>query len=478
MSKMQAEPFTPGYFESSGTVTLESGQTIPFNTVCQDNVFYDEEGKAVGSMFTYSYFRSDVENPETRPVIFHFNGGPGSGSLWLHAGLFAPWRVKFDDPEAVAQPFIPPYRVENNELCLIDIADLVFIDPVACGYGRLLDPAAVERFFGMDADADSFNDLIHSWLGRYDRWQSPKFLLGESYGTNRACLLAESLSGSAQDEYSPVNLNGLILLGNAIGTGDGVNNYEGIENTLILLPTAAATNWYHNDVPGTLEDFVEQCYAFCREEYATALYQGDFLSAEKKEAIAERVAYFSGLSKELVLEQNLRLEKMSYLKQVLKDRGLEVGLYDSRFTLPLNRDFSMANMVRDDAAQASFAPPFMVAISGPMKRWLDITFSRKFYASSSTASRNWKRQSTRHAARSLASSMRRNPRMQVLFSSGYFDMQCKMGEARYMVSHAGLPLERVKMSVYPSGHMSYLGEVGAKQFADDVRAMVSEALKP
>jgi len=472
MSKMQAEPFTPGYFESSGSVRLASGATVPFRTVCQDNLFYDEEGKAVGSMFTYSYFRTDVENAEQRPVIFHFNGGPGSGSMWLHCGLFAPWRLKFDDPEAVQQPFVPPYRVENNELCLIDIADLVFIDPVGCGYGRLLDPAATDRFFGMDADADSFNDLIQSWLGKHHRWQSPKFLLGESYGTNRACLLAESLSGSPQDEYSPVNLNGLVLLGSAIGTGDGVNNYEGIENTVILLPTAAATNWYHNKLPGSLEDFVEACYAFCREEYAGALFQGDFLPAEKKDAIAEKVAYFSGLPKDLILEQNLRIEKMAFLRQILKDRGLEVGLYDSRFTLPLNKDFSQPNMVRDDSAQAQFAPPFMAAISGPMKEWLGITFDRKFYASASIAFRNWNRISHRHAAKSLAASMRRNPKLRVLFSSGYYDMQCKMGEARYMVSHANLPLERVKMSVYPSGHMSYLGEVGAKAFADDVRAMV------
>jgi carboxypeptidase C (cathepsin A) len=470
---MQAEPFAPGVFESQGRVTLKSGQTIPYKTVCQDNLFYDETGKALGSMFTYSYFRSDVENPETRPVIFHFNGGPGSGSMWLHAGLFAPLRIKFDDPEAVAQPFLPPYRVENNELCLIDVADLVFLDPVACGYGRLLDKDAGERFFGMEADADSFNDLIQSWLGRYHRWQSPKYLLGESYGTNRACLLAESLSGTAQDEYAPVNLSGLILLGSAIGTGDGENNYEGVEETLTLLPTAAATNWYHNRPTDDLAAFVEACYAFCREAYASALFQGDFLPEVQKDAVAEKVAYFSGLSKALVLELNLRIKKMDYLKQVLKDRGLEVGLYDSRFTLPLNKDFSMPRMVADDAAQAQFAAPFVAALSGPMKQALGITFDRKFYGSANTAGKNWKRTSYRHAAKALYASMRRNPRMNVLFCSGYYDMQCKMGEARYMMSHAGLPLNRVRHAVYPSGHMSYLGDAGAEAFAADVRAMVA-----
>ena len=469
---LQREAFTPGYFESSGSVTLRDGQTIPFSTICQDNIFYDENGNAIGSMFTYSYFRNDVADVAMRPVIFHFNGGPGSGSMWLHAGIFAPWRLKFDDPEAVQQPHLPPYRIENNELCLIDIADLVFIDPVACGYGRLLDPTAGEHFFGMDADADSFNVLIHSWLSRHDRWQSPKYLLGESYGTNRAALLAESLSGSAQNDYSPVYLNGLILLGNAIGTGDGVNNYEGSEESLLLLPTAAATNWYHNQLPGNLADFVDSCYAFCKDEYASALYQGDFIDSQTKDKIAEKVAYFSGLSKDLVLSLNLRLSKMDYLKQVLHGRGLEVGLYDSRFTLPLNNDYSRENMVRDDAAQAQFAPPFVAAISGPMKKWLQISFDRKFYGSSSTASRNWKRTSKRHAAKSLSACMRRNPKMRVIFCSGYYDMQCKMGEARYMIAHANLPLDRVDIALYPSGHMSYLGEEGATAFADDVRAFV------
>lgn len=476
MISLQTEVFEAGKYVAEGKVRLASGVTVPFKSVCEDNLFYDSDKedptKPIGSMFTYSYFRSDVKDASARPVIFFFNGGPGSGSLWLHVGLFGPWRIRYDDPDAVNTPSLPPYRVENNELCLIDIADLVFIDPVGTGWGRLLDKDAGERFFGMDNDADCFNTLIQIWLSKHNRWQSPKYLLGESYGTNRAALLAESLTGSSQGEFSCVSLNGLVLLGNAIGTDDEILGFHSVEDAALALPSMAATNWYHNKLGGTLTDFVKKAYDFCEGEYITALFKGDSLPADQRDAIADKVAYFSGLKKEIVLEHNLRPKKWEYLKLVLKDRGLEVGVYDSRFTLPLNEDYSMDNMVRDDAAIIQYTPSFMAAISGHFRNELNITHNRKYYAISVEVGEKWKRESKRSCAKALAASMRRNPDLVVLFSSGIYDIQCQMGQARYLSTQIGLDQKRVKLSEYPSGHMAYLGEDAAKQFADDVRAMV------
>jgi carboxypeptidase C (cathepsin A) len=469
---MQPEVFVPGRYESEGSVTLESGKTVPFKTLCEDNVFYNEEGKAIGSMFTYSYFRSDVECAANRPVVFFFNGGPGSGSLWLHVGLFGPWRVRYDDPEAVNVPSVPPYRVENNELCLIDIADLVFIDPVGTGWGRLLDSESSDQFYGMDSDADSFNTLIQIWLSTHDRWQSPKYLLGESYGTNRAALLAESLSGSSQGEFSCVGINGLVLLGNAIGQADDVLKFNTVEDAVLMLPSLAATTWYHNKIEGKLEDFVKKAQEFSSTEYLTALFQGASLPEDKRNEIAEKVAYFSGLKVETVLEQDLKPDKWEYLKLVLKDKGLEVGVYDSRFTLPLNKDYTLENMVRDDAAITQYTPSFMAAISGHYKKALGITHNRKYYAISREVNKGWKRESKRSCAKSLAASMRRNPELKVLFSSGMYDIQCQMGQAWYLANQINLDMSRVKFSEYTSGHMAYLGEPAAKAFADDVRAMI------
>ena len=469
---MRSEPFEAGKFEAAGSIKLESGATIPFNTLCQDNVFYDEAGKALGSMFTYSYFRSDVADAANRPVIFFFNGGPGSGSLWLHCGLFGPWRVRYDDPDAVNVPSVPPYRVEDNELCLIDIADLVFIDPVGTGWGLLLEADEAERFYGMDNDADSFNTLIHNWLNQHKRWQSPKYLLGESYGTNRAALLAESLSGSSQTEFSCVGINGLVLLGNAIGQTDEVLKFDTTEDAVLMLPSLAATTWYHNKLGGTLEEFVKQAYDFAAGEYLTALFQGSLLPADMRDAIAEKVAHFSGLDKATVLEQDLKPHKWEYLKLVLKDRGLEVGVYDSRFTLPINKNSSMTTMVQDDAAISQYTPSFMAAISGHFKTKLGITHSRKYVAISREVGKTWKRESKRSSAKSLAASMRRNPALKVLFSSGTYDIQCQMGQARYLAQQIGLDMARVKFAEYHSGHMAYLGEPSAKAFADDVREML------
>lgn len=469
---MRTEVFTASSYESEGSVKLANGQTIPFKTQCKDNVFYDENGKALGSMFTYTYLRADVADASNRPVVFFFNGGPGSGSLWLHAGLFGPWRVRYDDPEAVNVPSLPPYRVEDNELCLIDIADLVFIDPVGTGWGLLLDAESEERFFGMDSDADSFNTLIHSWLNSTGRWQSPKYLVGESYGTNRAALLAESLSGVSQTEFSCVGINGLVLLGNAIGQADGVLKFETVEDAVLMLPSLAATNWYHNKKEGTLEDFVKKAYEFAESEYLTALFQGAALSEKRRDEIAEKVAFFSGLPKDIVLEQNLRPLKWEYLRLVLKDRGLEVGVYDSRFTLPLNKDHSMATMLQDDAAISQYTPSFMSAISGHFKQKLGITHNRKYIGISREVGRNWKRESKRSCAKALAASMRRNPDLQILFASGVYDIQCQMGQARYLANQIGLDMKRVQFAEYPSGHMAYLGETAAKAFADDVRAMI------
>ena len=289
-----------------GLVTIGSRE-IPYRTVSQDNVLYDEQWKAIGSMLTYSYFRSDVADSTGRPVVFFFNGAPGSGSLWLHAGLFGPLCMQFENPDAVNTPHIAPYYVKHNDLCMLDICNLVFIDPVGTGWGRLLDKDAASRFYRRDEDAESFKTLIHTWLHRYNRWLSPKYLLGESYGTVRARLLADILTAQGNE------LNGIVLLGNT----DEILKFDA-EPCLLALPSMAAANWYHNDMPSTLKEFVDSCYAFCEKDYLLALFQGHHLDEATCERIAERVTYFSGLSKKEVRKQNLRPDMTLSWKQVLE----------------------------------------------------------------------------------------------------------------------------------------------------------------
>jgi len=461
---LQNAIFEPGIYESTGSVTI-NGSKIPYKTVCQDNVLYDEAGQAIGSMFTYSYFRSDVENTDNRPVFFFFNGGPGSGSLWLHAGLFGPLRLSFENPEAVNTPHIPPYFVKENPWCMLDICDLVFIDPVGTGWGRLLNKDASERFYGMDEDAESFKVLIHTWLNRYNRWLSPKYLLGESYGTIRAGFLSDKLTGKSRD-YSSVALNGIVLLGNAMGNVDNILKYDA-EPALLALPSMAAANWYHNKIPGTLKDFVDSCFAFCEKDYVLALFSGTNLDESEFERIAEKAAYFSGLSKTEIIKQSLRPDMPLSWQQLLEDRGLELGRLDSRFTLPFG-----TRTGEEGVAITQYTPAFMAAICGPIKKSLNITHEREYYAISGFDKVEWKRESEMLAYECLAASMRRNPDLRVMFATGYYDMACQVGQARYLATHGGYPKERIEINEYPSGHMLYLGEESAKAFADDVRAFV------
>lgn len=457
------EAFQAGVYEATGEVTI-GGQKIPYRTVSQDNLIYDEKGNAIGSMFTYSYFRSDIENVKDRPVMFFFNGGPGAGSLWLHVGLFGPIRMYFENPEAVNTPAVPPYYYGNNDMCLLDICDLVFVDPVGTGYGRLLDPEAANRFYGMDEDAESCKVLIHNWLNKYNRWESPKYILGESYGTVRAGLLSDKLSGDGKN-LSSVGINGIILLGNAMGMDNAILNFN-TEESLLALPTMAAANWYHNDIPGTVKEFVNECYDFCDHDYVLALFQGDAIDTEERNRIAEKVAYFSGLKKEEILKQNLRPNMALSWQQVLEDRGMEIGRLDGRFTMP----FGTRSGKGEAVALYQYTPAFMTIMCGPVKTALNITHNREYYAIAGLE--NWKEVSDKPAYECLACAMRRNRDMRLMFATGYYDMACTIGAARYLARHGGYPQERVEIREYDSGHMVYLGEDPAREFATDVRAFV------
>ena len=469
MSFQNAE-FKPEVYESCGEVTIY-GTTIPYKSICQDNLIYDEAGKAIGSMFTYSYFRSDVEDVSQRPVMFFFNGGPGSGSLWLHVGLFGPLRMTFPgNPEAVNTPHVPPYHAVNNEWCLLDICDLVFVDPVGTGWGRLLDKDAAKRFYGIDEDAESCKTLIHTWVSTYKRWNSPKYILGESYGTVRASVIADILTGQGA-ELSGMGLNGLVLLGNAMGNTDAMLKFD-CEAILLDLPTMAAANWFHNRVKFgltmTLKEFVDECYEFCDKDFVVALMAGTALCDAERDRIAERVAYFSGLTKKEVLKQNLRPDMGLSWKQVIEDQGEEIGRLDGRFTLP----FGTRTGKGEGVALIQYTPSFMAIINGPVKDALKITHNREYYAISRRDGYEWNRKPKNLPYECLSAAMRRNRKLRVMFATGYYDMACTIGQARYLARHGGYDKERVEITEYASGHMVYLGEEPGQQFAEDVRAFI------
>lgn len=241
---LKTDVFTPSRFTGEGNITLR-GVNVPYRTISEDNVFYDDDGKPLASIFSYSYFRSDVEDVKNRPVLFGFNGGPGTSSMMVHVGFLAPRRVLYGEADADGLP-LPPYESCDNPQCLLDIADLVLIDPVGTGFGRLLDESKKDLFYGVEQDAEAILTFVQMWLARYNRWQSPKYLMGESYGCTRASTVAGMGSLSGSDRAYSVTFDGLIMIGNTVTVGKFFRDKPPIYPAVLAVPTLAAVHWYHN----------------------------------------------------------------------------------------------------------------------------------------------------------------------------------------------------------------------------------------
>ncbi len=456
-------------FTSKGAVTL-GGVRVPYDTICEDNFFLDEEGKPAGSIFSYAYLRSDVEDPSTRPVLFGYNGGPGCSSLWVHMGLLGPRRLKLDDE--LHLPTTPPFELEDNPYCLLDLCDLVMVDPVGTGLGRLFQDKAKEDFYDAHGDVRALAAFIEQWLTRYGRRNSPVLLAGESYGTARSALLVGELLGAGPEktEIMGISVNGIMLLGSAFMEDLPV------EKPATSLLTMAATNHYHHpDGKPDRDTFLKEAWQFAQGEYISALFRGDELSREERARVAGKLSYFTGLGERYLLSRNLRVETRDFMHRVLEDEGLVVGYYDSRYTWPEILALKDANAIADDPAMGQYTPAFQTAFA-LMRQELGITFDRGSKGLSFPANEAWNRKCKTTPAQSLAGAMRRNPRLRVFFASGLYDLCTTAGNARYLASHSNLDMSRVTRGEYPSGHMAYLGEESARLLGADMRKFFAQAL--
>lgn len=455
-------------FESDHTISL-NGREISYHTVCEDNFFYDQEGKPVATIYSYAYFRSDVEGDSARPVMFAYNGGPGSASLWLHLGLVGPRRVKLDDEMNL--PTVPPFELEDNPNCLLDICDVVVVDMVGTGLGRLFNEEAKEQFYASDADIRQLAMFVDGWLTRYDRRNSPVILAGESYGTGRSCLLAAELLGGGPENQDTlgISVSGIMLLGTYF------YGPTAFPEAVLNLPSIAATNCYHNpDGKPSLTEFVKQSYEFAGGDYLNAFYQGDEVSKEELDSVIERLAWFTGV-KTSWLEQNwMDLSTRDYMKLLLEKDHKVVGFYDSRYAWSDLPGIPDANVIADDAAMGQYTPAYQAGFS-LLRKELNITVERRSKGLAHGVNVQWDRKFKRNPGQALAGAMRRNPRLQVFFASGLFDLCTTAGNARYLATHSKLDPARVTIGEYPSGHMAYLGNESAKLLGDDLRRFVLKA---
>src|SRR5271156_2073682 len=431
------------------------GQEIKYTATTGTLVMKTEEGDPKATVFYVAYTRDDVSDVAQRPVTFTFNGGPGSASVWLHLGAFGPRRVDMGDAGSLLPP---PYKLVDNESSLLDVTDLVFIDPVSTGFSRPAPGESPNQFHGLEEDVESVGDFIRLYATRNKRWSSPKFLAGESYGTTRAA----GLSGYLQRRYG-MYLNGIILVSTIL-------NFETTEfdsgNDLpyiLILPTYTAIAWYHKKLPadlqGDLHKAVDESVSFAKGEYTSALMAGDGLSSAKHTEMVQHLARLTGLSTDYIERTNMRVEIERFTKELLRAERRTVGRIDGRFT----------GIDKDAAGETPEYDPSIAAIIGPYTATLndyvrsDLKFDSDLPYEVLTGRVypwSYKPYENRYAdvGETLRSAMTQNPFLHVFVAKGYYDLATPFFAAEYTFDHLGLdPSLRGHLTgaYYESGHMVY-----------------------
>lgn len=468
----------PRRFETAHSGTF-GGVKIAYKTIVSETLLADTSGKPGASVISTSYLRTDLPEGSVRPVLFVFNGGPGSSSVWLHMGLVGPRRIAFGDD--VKPETAPPFRLADNPDSPLDVADIVLFDPPGTGFSRLLPEAKAEQFYGTDQDARATCDFIMSWVRENRRWNSPKYLMGESYGTIRAAVVAKRLAGgpTASGSMDGVTLNGVILLGQAMDISSGGQPGDD-RRYLGSLSSQAATAWYHGKVDRskrTLETQVADARAFAAGDYLRALYSGAALPDPDRRQIAKRLAALTGLSERVVLANDLRISNLDFSHELLAEEGRQVGLYDSRFTLPLHA--GAGDPVADDPAMGQYVPGFIAAFEQYMRGDLGVAIEEPYrYIEFRAINARWDYGSgpgvlpNRNYATDLGTAMRRNPQLRLFVGCGWYDLVTPPGQAEYVVAHSDIPLARTSFHYYASGHMPYLGADSRRQAVRDLRAFI------
>jgi carboxypeptidase C (cathepsin A) len=426
------------------------------------------------AMFFIAYSLADVKKPATRPVTFAFNGGPGSSSVWLHLGLLGPQRVLTDDM-GNAPP--PPFELVDNEHTLLTHSDLVFIDPVGTGHSRMAEGEKTAEYHEFQRDLDAVGEFIRLYLTRYGRWGSPKYLIGESYGSTRAAGLTHHLQ-----EKHDLFLNGVMLVSLAIDLQTLSFDHGNELPYPLFLPTYAATAWYHQALAADLQkkplaEVVAGAQAFASTDYTVALMQGTRLPAPERERIAAQVARYSGLSAEYVMRCDLRPTEFRYFKELLRARGRTVGRLDSRFT-GTDRD-DAGEQPEADAAIANLAGAYAVGINRLLRDTLKYEADEPYVVHAPLWKKwKWKDFENKYAnvGASLRRAMQSNAAMRVYVASGYYDLATPHAAGDYTLSHLGLrdaQWPRIRVSYFEAGHMMYIHQPSLARMASELREFVA-----
>jgi carboxypeptidase C (cathepsin A) len=434
-----------------------------------------DDGKVAARMFFVAYTK-DGEDAKTRPVSFLYNGGPGSASVWLHMGSFAPRRAQMAE-EGFQPP--PPYQLVDNDNSLIDVSDLVFVDAIDTGYSRAMAGVDNAQFHGQDGDISAFGEFIAEYLRTYNRWPSPKFLIGESYGTIRSGGLSQEL----QSRHG-IELNGIVLL-SALLTYQTLSPAPNNDVAwAVQIQTFAATAWYHKKLPPDLQQksikhVVDEARTFAFGDYMLALTKGNTLTEAERNAMAEKLARFTGLSAKYFLSANLRVDSGRFRKELLRDKRLVVGRLDGRFTA-LDADAAGERQEFDPsntALQGAYVALFEDYVKNELKWESDL-----HYPTSGNV-RPWTYVQNRYmdTTDALRVTMAKNPFLKVLLVSGYYDMATYVGGAEFNLTHLAYDrqiTDRVSYGYYEGGHMMYIRPSAHAALKKDVAAFIRSAVAP
>jgi len=450
------------------------GKTLAYTATAGTIDLKNDAGDAIGRMFSVAYVQEGVADAKTRPVTFCFNGGPGSSTLWLHMASFGPVRVETTDAAATPPP---PYAIVDNGDTLLDRTDLVFVDAMGTGFSRVLAKGEAKDFYGTDADIAAFGQFIESWLSENKRWNSPKFLLGESYGTTRAAGLLRYL------QEKGTAFNGAVMVSSYLNAWDDFNGPAFALDVpyALYLPTMTATAWYHGKLapkPEKLEPLLDEVRKFALGDYLHALAQGNRLGAAERDAVIVQLHRFTAMPESFLREANLRIDPSRFEKELLRGDRRTVGRLDSRF-LGIDHD-AAGEYPESDAADDAFAAAFATSVNAYLRDTLGYATDELYRPTNyAEVGKDWddrhsvggRRFAMPDVAEDLRIAMSANPHLRIFAANGWFDFACPFFETEYTVAHMGLEPElekNITWGYYPSGHMIYVHPPARKQMRDDI----------
>jgi carboxypeptidase C (cathepsin A) len=478
-AKATADISVPKEETSTTDHTIQlGGQTILYKATASTTVIKNEADEPTALMYSTAYVRSDVKDAGQRPVAFLYNGGPGSSSVWLHMGAFGPRRVATVD----AGPTPPaPYKWQDNTYSLLDKADLVFIDPVGTGFSHAVGKAKNKDFWGVDSDVKSIGQFIVTWINRNHRWNSPKYLIGESYGTFRSAAL-----GNYLQTQESMDLNGIVLISSVLDLGTLSFNPGDDRCYIFYLPSYAATAWYHKvikDRPEDLEKFLADSRAFAEGEYATALMKGSRLTTSERADIAKKMSRFTGLSEDYLVKADLRVNLAQFMAELQRGRGLTTGRLDSRFA-GATYDMLTENAEYDPQSSmisSAFASVFNNYVRGDLNFGQDHGYV--ILSNEAGGQWDWKHQGqpqfgfpgAPNTEIDLVQALISNPNLRVEVENGYYDMATPFFATEHTMNHLGLRegiRDRIVLKYYAAGHMMYVRDADLAQLSQNIRTFI------